>query len=136
MLKNHNLPNEEISSLLKNISKNDTRPKVRLRADIVLLSLDNLKFMEIANILNCDKDNVRKWIHKWNEGGIKEILLWRSTDTWIKQVKRREAIEKLVTTSPKSLSFGFNTWSLEKLSKFFSDVVDHDYSLIQCYHSS
>lgn len=128
MPKINNLPNEEIFLLLKSISKNDTRPKVRLRANIVLLSLDGYKFLDIAKKLNCDKDNVRKWIHKWNEGGIKELLLWRSTDTWLNQVKRRYTIEKLVTTTPKSLSLGFTTWSLEKLSKFFKNVVNYPIS--------
>ncbi len=128
MLKIKNLPNEENFSLLKSISKNDNRQKVRLRANIVLSSLEGNNFLNIAKKLYCDKDNVRKWIHKWNEGGIKELLLWRSSDTWLKQVSRRKAVEKLVTTSPKSLLFPFTTWSLEKLSVFFKDVVDHPIS--------
>ena len=51
-------------------------------------------------------------------------MTWRQTNWFVKISKRQQAIEKLVSNSPASLNLPFNTWSIQKISKFFENVVE------------
>ncbi|OLS24206.1 MAG: hypothetical protein HeimC3_21050 [Candidatus Heimdallarchaeota archaeon LC_3] len=121
-------PSKDEYTFLQKVYENDSRKKVRKRANIILYCINGLSFIDIAQKLYCSIKTVYKWINIWNKKGIGSIVKWRQTTSWINQVKRRNALEKLITVSPKSLSFSFNSWSLVKLSKFFSKLLDYPIS--------
>ena len=119
--------NDNITALNK-ILGSDPRKRIRQRAKILFLSLNKLTCREIAATITCDKNTVSSVKKIWNENGFAGIITYRQTNSWMKQIKRRRAVEKLVTTSPKSLNLAFNTWSLKKLSVFFRDLVNFSVS--------
>ena len=123
-MKTINTPSNDEFLLLKKVSESDSRKKVRKRAEIILNALNGFNFSEIAQFVKSSLKNVYHWIKKWNELGIGAIVTWRQTNWFEKQVKRQKAIEKLVSNSPASLKLPFNTWSIQKISKFFENVVE------------
>ena len=123
-MKTINTPSNDEFLLLKKTSESDSRKKIRKRAEIILNALNGIDILKIAQIVKSSLKNIYFWIKKWNESGIGALLTWRQTNWYVKQVKRKEAIEKLVSNSPASLKLPFNTWSIQKISKFFENVVE------------
>ena len=117
-------PSDDEFLLLKKVSESDSRKKIRKRAEIILNALNGFDFYKIAQIVKSSLKNVYHWIIKWNKLGIGAIVTWRQTDWFVKQLKRQIAIEKLVSNSPASLNLPFNTWSIQKISKFLENVVE------------
>ena len=76
-MKNLKQPNEKEFFVLKKISTNDSRKKVRLRAEIILLRLKDLSYRKIAKLLKCSKDTIQYCIENWNESGIGSIVAWK-----------------------------------------------------------
>ncbi len=104
-MKNLKQPNEEEFFVLKNISTNDSRKKVRLRAEIILLRLKEFSYRKIAKLLKCGKDTIRFCVEKWNNSGIGSIVAWKRNFHSGKQFKRRNVIERLISNKPMSLKF-------------------------------
>ena len=127
-MKSIKTPSHEEYFILKKVNESDSRKKIRKRIEIILQKLNGLKVKEIAIKLGCSLKNVYYWIKKWNTVGIGPLLTWKQNTCLGKQFKRRQAIEKLITITPVSLNLPFSTWSLQKLSIFFKDLVDHPIS--------
>ena len=108
-MKTINTPSNDEFLLLKKVFENDSRKKIRKRAEIILNALNGFNIIKIAQIVKSSIKNVYYWIKKWNESGFGALLAWRQTNWYVKQAKRKEAIEKLVSNSPASLKLPFNT---------------------------
>ncbi len=121
-------PSNLSKDYIKKISESDPRKKVRLRANILLEHWKGKTETEIVQKLNCCLNNVKKWIHKWINSGIGPIVTWRQTTSWKKQIKRRSAVEKLMTSNPVSYNLPFTTWSLQKAAAFFRDILEFQIS--------
>ena len=93
-MKNLKQPNEKEFFVLKNISTDDSRKKVRLRAEIILLRLKELSYRKIAKLLKCGKDTIMYCIKKWNETGFGSILTWKRKIHLVEKLKRRNVIER------------------------------------------
>jgi transposase len=90
------------------------------RAKIILLKDDGYTVPEIRKITNHHDNNIRKWIHRFNEKGVEGIISKIHTH---KSIKFTDAIEKqiveIATRNPrKYYGMSFSTWSLRVLAGF------------------
>ena len=95
-------------------------PDSGYRAKIILLKDDGYTVPEIRKITNHHDNNIRKWIHRFNEKGIEGII---SKIHKHKSIKFTDAIEKqiveIATRNPrKYYGMSFSTWSLRLLAGF------------------
>ena len=97
------------------------------RAKIILLKDEGYTVPEIRKITNHHDNNIRKWVHRFNEKGIDGIMLKKCSH---KQYKFDDNIEKkivdITSSNPRSFGLGFSTWSLRVLAGFFM----HDLKLV------
>ena len=92
------------------------------RAKIILLKDDGYTVPEIRKITNHHDNNIRKWIHRFNEKGVEGIISKIHTH---KSIKFTDAIEKqiveIATRNPrKYYGMSFSTWSLRLLAAILS----------------
>ena len=90
------------------------------RARIILLKDEGYTVPEIRKITNHHDNNIRKWIHRFNEKGIEGIV---SKIHKHKSIKFTDEIEKqiveIATRNPrKYYGLPFSTWSLRVLAGF------------------
>src|SRR6476659_74069 len=89
------------------------------RAKIILLKDEGYKVSQIRKATNHHDNNIRKWIHRFNEKGIDGIISKKHNH---KQHKFDNDIEKqivdIASSNPRSFDVGFSTWSLRVLAGF------------------
>jgi transposase len=90
------------------------------RAKIILLKDEGYTVPQIRRATNHHDNNIRKWIHRFNEKGIDDIVSKKHTH---KQHKFDNAIEKqivdIASSHPRDdFDLGFSTWSLRVLAGF------------------
>ena len=92
--------------------------ELKHRARIVLLSADGYRVTEIARLTDSHPANLRKWIHRFNEEGLKGLVTKRSggpkprfTD------EQRRQIIQLAETRPRDLGLPFTRWTLHRLAE-------------------
>jgi transposase len=90
------------------------------RAKIILLKDEGYTVAEIRKITNHHDNNIRKWIHRFNEKGIDGIMSKKHNH---KQHKFDNSIEKqivdIASSHPRTTyGLGFSTWSLRILAGF------------------
>jgi len=88
-------------------------------AKIILLKDNGYTVPQIRKITNHHDNNIRKWIHRFNEKGIDGIISKKHNH---KQHKFDNDIEKqivdITSANPRSFDLGFSTWSLRVLAGF------------------
>jgi transposase len=89
------------------------------RAKIILLKDEGYTVPQIRKITNHHDNNIRKWVHRFNEKGIDGIMSKKHDH---KQYKFDDDIEKkivdITSSNPRSYGLGFSTWSLRVLAGF------------------
>ena len=89
------------------------------RAKIILLKDEGNTVPQIRKLTNHHDNNIRKWIHRFNEKGIDGIISKKHNH---KQHKFDNNIEKqivdIASLNPRSHGLGFSTWSLRVLAGF------------------
>ncbi len=89
------------------------------RAKIILLKDEGYTVPEIRKITNHHDNNIRKWVHRFNEKGIDGIISKKHNH---KQYKFDDDIERkivdITSANPRSFGLGFSTWSLRVLAGF------------------
>jgi transposase len=98
------------------------------RAKIILLKDAGYTVPQIRKITNHHDNNIRKWIHRFNEKGIDGIMSKKHNH---KQYKFDNAIEKqivdIASSNPREdHRLGFSTWSLRVLAGFLM----HDLKIV------
>ncbi|MGN6346339.1 MAG: helix-turn-helix domain-containing protein [Candidatus Nitrosocosmicus sp.] len=93
--------------------------KSEYRAKIILLKDEGYTVSEIRKITNHHDNNIRKWIHRFNEKGIDGIISKKYSH---RQYKFDDGIEKqivdITSSNPRSFDLGFSTWLLRVLAGF------------------
>jgi len=81
------------------------------RAKIILLKDEGYTVPEIRKLTNHHDNNIRKWIHRFNENGIDGITSKKHNH---KQHKFTNDLEKqivdIASANPRSFGLGFSTW--------------------------
>jgi len=92
--------------------------ELRHRAQLILLSKEGYRIPEIGPQLFAHPANLRKWIHRFNEEGLKGLVTKRSggpkprfTD------EQRRQIIQLAETRPRDLGLPFTRWTLHRLAE-------------------
>jgi transposase len=97
------------------------------RAKIILLKDEGYAVPQIRKITNHHDHNIRKWIHRFNEKGIDDIISKKHSH---KQHKFDNDMEKKImdtaSSNPRSYGFGFSIWSLRVIAGF----IIHDLKMI------
>jgi len=100
------------------------------RALIIALSHEGQEVREIARKLNMHPVNVRKWIRRFNEDGLKCL---RSKTG--RKPKFHSSVEKkllrIAITKPYKLNLPFSSWSLRKLEYYANKKLGVDISYVQ-----
>lgn len=90
------------------------------RVKIILLKDEGYTVPQIRKITNHHDNNIRKWIHRFNEKGIDGIISKKKHNR--KQYKfdydTEKKIVQITTSNPRSYGLGFSTWSLRILAGF------------------
>jgi len=101
------------------------------RAKIILLRSEGYTVAEIRRQTNHHDNNIRKWIHRFNDYGIDGIVSRRHNHT---APKITDDIEKqivlIASTNPRKLGVKFSAWSLRVLvgyvvEKKIVDSISH-----------
>ena len=97
------------------------------RAKIILLKDEGYTVPEIRKITNHHDNNIRKWIHRFNENGIDGITSKKHNH---KQHKFTNDLEKqivdIASANPRSFGLGFSNWSLRVMAGF----IMHDLKMV------
>ena len=128
-MKNLKQPNQDEFLVLKKISTNDNRKKVRLRAEIILNRSQGLTYRMITKKLHCCKDTIKACLDEWNKSGIGSIVSWKRNIVIGMKFKIRNVLEKLLSIKPMNLKLPFTNWSLRTIRAFLSDWLNVKISL-------
>jgi transposase len=97
------------------------------RAKIILLKDAGFTVPEIRKITNHHDNNIRKWIHRFNEKGIDDIVSKKHNHKQHKfDNNMEEKIVDIASSNPRTFDLGFSTWSLRVLAGFLM----HDLKLV------
>ena len=92
------------------------------RAKIILLKDEGYTVPQIRKLTKHHDNNIRKWIHRFNEKGIDGIISKKHNH---KHHKFDNDIEKqivdITSANPRSFDLRFSTWSLRVLAGFIMD---------------
>ena len=97
------------------------------RAKIILLKDEGYIVPEIRQITNHHDNNIRKWIHRFNDRGIDGIIS-RKHNHGVQKIT--DEIEKqivhITSSSPRKYGLRFSTWSLRVLAGYLMEkkIVD------------
>src|SRR4051812_44363576 len=113
------------------------------RAKIILLKDEGYTVPQIRKLTNHHDNNIRKWIHRFNEKGIDDIVSKKHNH---KQHKfdntMEEKIVDIASSNPRSFDLGFSTWSLRVLAGFLMydlntvDRISHHLEIRNILYSS
>ncbi len=107
--------------------------RVGYRAKIIILSYEGYTPPQIEKALHMHVKNVRKWIHRFNEYGVKGIVKRKGGGR--KPKIDEKVVKRIVNTtriSPHKLGLPFSTWSLRKLETYLhSQGIEISYERIR-----
>jgi len=110
----------------------DNNPDIKYRAKIVLLAGDGYTVSEIREMTNIYDKTIRKWIHRFNDYGVKGIFTQMDYSRMIKITdKARDEILHISSISPRQIGLKFSTWSLRSIAgyvnekKLIKDSISH-----------
>ncbi len=85
-------------------------------AQIILLSAQRTGVHQIGTLVGLHPINVRKWIHRFDQFGVKGLQPRRSPGRpKVFSRQQREAIVRMATTDPRALGLPYESWSLQRL---------------------
>lgn len=110
----------------------DDHADIKYRAKIILLAGDGYTVPEIREMTNIYDKTIRKWIHRFNDYGVKGIFTQMDYSGMIKITdKARNEILRVSSTSPREIGLKFSTWSLRSVAgyvkekKIIKDGISH-----------
>ncbi|MCX7917239.1 MAG: helix-turn-helix domain-containing protein [bacterium] len=116
-----NVKKKDVKKLYKMLRCGEEYIKKRVQT-IILSGIHRYKVSEIRKIISLHPNHLRKWIHRYNEGGIEAII--NSPKTGKKEKfgkKTKEKIIKIAKVSPRKLGLLFSKWTLYKLKKYLEE---------------
>lgn len=90
------------------------------RAKIILLRNEGYTVPEIRRKTNHHDNNIRKWIHRFNDHGIDGIVSRKHSHTALKKITDdiEKEIVSIASAKPRELGLKFSTWSLRVLAGY------------------
>jgi len=100
----------------------DNHPESGYRARIILLRDEGYTVPEIRRITNHHDNNIRKWIHRFNDKGIDGIISRkhiRNAHKITDDIERK--IVEIASNDPRKYKLKFSTWSLRVLAGYIME---------------
>ena len=116
-----NISEEEKRELYDLLDNNN--PDIKYRAKIVLLAgEEGYTVPEIREMTNIYDKTIRKWIHRFNDYGVKGIFTQMDYSGMIKITdKARNEILRISSTNPREIGLKFSTWSLRSIAGYVKE---------------
>ena len=111
---------------LRRQAHHDKAPKVALRIQGILMSLDKNTTAEISQSLKVNRTTVPIWINNWNKNGEEGLLEGaRSGRPVLLSSRQVQEIHDIVESGP--VAYGFNTgvWT----SKLVAQIIEEEYGV-------
>lgn len=116
-----NTHGETIQSLKRAKTKYKDVPKSEAKINVIMQCMDGHGVREIVNLLKLSDKAVSKYIHTFNEGGLEELLKYRtSSGRPCKLSKQEQAlVAEVVLSTPKEHGCGENVnWTAPLVREF------------------
>jgi transposase len=113
---------------LRQEAQTDKAPRVALRLQAILLSLDGHTAPEIASLLHVHRTRVHAWVCNWNEHGIDGLKEGhRSGRPRELTGAQRQQLHDIIESGP--VAYGLNTgvWTSPLLTNVIEDEFDVEY---------
>ena len=118
----------------------DNNPEIKYRAKIILLAGDGYTVPEIREMTSIYDKTIRKWIHRFNDYGVKGIFTQMDYSGMIKITdKARNEILHISSNSPREIGLKFSTWSLRSIAGYVKEkklIKDGISQLLVCINTS
>lgn len=114
---------EEQKAELDELYRKTAVPRVRTRAQMVLLSAEKkLKVNEIADIVRESSVTVLRWLHRYIAEGIQGLMdAPRAGRSSILTDEFRKRLLEVVRRRPRSLELEYSMWTLQRLADFMAE---------------
>jgi transposase len=114
---------EEQKAELDELYRKTAVPRVRTRAQMVLLSAEKkLKVDEIADIVRESSVTVLRWLHRYIAEGIQGLMdAPRAGRSSILTDEFRKRLLEVVRRRPRSLDLEYSMWTLQRLADFMAE---------------
>lgn len=114
---------EEQKDELEDLYRKTEVPRVRTRAQMILLSAEKkLKAEEIADIVRESSVTVLRWLHRYIAEGIQGLIdAPRAGRSSILTDEFRQRLLAVVRRRPRSLELEFSMWTLQRLADFMAE---------------
>jgi transposase len=98
-------------------------PRVRTRAQMVLLSAENgLKAEEIAEVVRESSVTVLRWLPRYISEGLEGLMdAPRSGRSLVVPEEFRQRLLEIVRIRPRSLGLEYSMWTLQRLANFLAE---------------
>lgn len=103
------------------------------RAQVILLSYEGYRVPEISANVHAHPTNLRKWIHRFNDKGLRGLISPRSGGPPPRfSDDQKQRIVALSLQRPRELGLTFNRWTLHRLAeqaekRGIVDSISHEY---------
>jgi transposase len=116
---------EEQKNELEELYRKTAIPRVRTRAQMILLSAEKgLNSEEIAEIVRESSVTVLRWLHRYVAEGIQGLMdAPRAGRSSAITEKYRERLLDVVRRRPRSLNLEYSMWTLQRLADFMAEDV-------------
>ena len=114
---------EEETTAIKQLAHSRTEPAGLVqRAQIILLSKQGKRVIEVAEQLHlCDR-TVRRWIYRFNEAGVEGLRdQSRAGRPPTYSEEQRSEVVAASLTDPQSLGLPFGSWTLDRLQAYLHE---------------
>ena len=102
--------------IVKTAITSDKRPEVRHRAVALQLLHQHMKPNRVAETLGVSLGSIYKWHARWRCGGLQALANQPRSGAPAKADEAYwEQVEQLIDADPRSLGYGFNIWTAERL---------------------
>jgi len=114
---------KEQKAELEELYRKTGLPRVRTRAQMVLLSSENgLTTEEIAEIVRESSVTVLRWLHRYVGEGIQGLMdAPRAGRSLVVTDEFRKRLLEVVRRRPRSLNLGYSMWTLQRLADFMAE---------------
>lgn len=114
---------EEQKDELEDLYRKTEVPRVRTRAQMILLSAEKkLKAEEIADIVRESSVTVLRWLHRYIAKGIQGLMdAPRAGRSSVLTNEFRRRLLEVVRRRPRSLELEFSMWTLQRLADFMAE---------------
>jgi transposase len=113
---------------LRRQAQTDKAPRVALRLQAILLSLDRYSPPQIAQLLHADRSGVHHWVRNWNEHGMEGLKEGhRSGRPPLLTVAQMERLHDIVESGPVAHGLNTGVWTSPILAQVIHEEFGVEY---------